>query len=139
VTEIETVKAFLAALEAFDLPAAYTLVDDAIVYRNNNLKPARGRREFEKAIRQMTKRGDHFEARLHHIAADGNVVLTFRTDVLGMQGKRVEFWVWGSFEVVGGKIVYWHDYFDWAQFSGRAAAQAPGILFGMAKERIGWN
>jgi limonene-1,2-epoxide hydrolase len=136
-TEIEIVKRFLSALEAFDAPAALALVDDAIVYDNNNLKTSRGRAEFSKVLQQMTRYGDYFEARVHHIAADGNVVLTFRTDVLGVKGKKVAFWVWGRFEVVGGKIVSWHDYFDWAQFSGRAAVQAPGILLGFAKERLG--
>jgi limonene-1,2-epoxide hydrolase len=139
VSDIDIVKDFLSALEAFDLPRASTLISDGIVYQNNSLKPARGRREFEKAIAGMTKFSDHFEARLHHIAADGNVVLTFRTDVLGMKGKRVEFWVWGSFEVVDGKIVSWHDYFDWAQFSTRTAVQAPGVLLALAKERFGSN
>ncbi|MCE5291860.1 MAG: nuclear transport factor 2 family protein [Nocardiaceae bacterium] len=127
--EIDTVKSFLAALEDFDNARAYALVDDDIVYQNNHLPPARGRKAFERTMEMLGRFGDHFEARIHHIAQDGNVVLTQRTDVLGNKGANFEFWVWGAFEVRNGKIVDWHDYFDWAQFSGRMLAVIPKMAF----------
>jgi limonene-1,2-epoxide hydrolase len=49
------------------------------------------------------------------------------TDVLGANGQRIEFWVWGAFEVRDERIVVWHDYFDWAEFSARALLSLPGL------------
>lgn len=134
-SEIGVVKDFLAALEDFDFERAYALVDDNIVYQNNNLPAARGRKAFESTMAAMMRFGDHFEARIHHIAQDGAVVLTHRTDALGRNGKAFDFWVWGSFEVRNGKIVDWHDYFDYAQFSARMLGALPGIAFNAVRRR----
>ena len=88
-----------------------------VVYQNIPLPPARGAREFEKQMRFFEKLVDHFEARLHHIAADGPFVLTERTDVLERGGLKLAFWVCGTFEVRDGRITLWRDYFDWAAVS----------------------
>jgi limonene-1,2-epoxide hydrolase len=110
---IETVKAFLAALEELDIDRALTYVAADVVYQNVPLPPARGRAAFEKQLRTMAKYGSGFEAKLHHIAADGPVVLTERTDALAAGRWRAQFWVCGTFEVRDGRIVLWRDYFDW--------------------------
>jgi len=115
--EIETVRAFLRSLEDRNLDAALALTSADVVYQNIPLSPARGAREFEKQMRFFEKLVDHFEARLHHIAADGPFVLTERTDVLGRGGMRLSFWVCGTFEVRDGRITLWRDYFDWAAVS----------------------
>ncbi|WP_158886669.1 limonene-1,2-epoxide hydrolase family protein [Amycolatopsis anabasis] len=118
-----TVGAFLAALEEFDLDGALSLVADDIVYQNVPLPPARGIAAVEKQLRLMAKYGTGFEARTHHIAADGPIVLTERTDVLRARSWEAEFWVCGTFEVRDDRIVLWRDYFDWATF---LAASAKG-------------
>ncbi|PRX44666.1 limonene-1,2-epoxide hydrolase [Prauserella shujinwangii] len=110
----ETVRAFLSALERLDVDAALTYAAPDIVYQNVPLPPARGIRAFEKQLRAMAKYGSGFEAKLHHIAADGQVVLTERTDVLAAGRWNARFWVCGTFEVRDGRIVLWRDYFDWA-------------------------
>ena len=40
-----------------------------------------------------------------------------RTDILVMDGKRVELPVMGVFELEGGKIRGWRDYFDMSAFA----------------------
>ena len=115
--EIETVRAFLRSLEERNLDRALSLVNAEVVYQNIPLPPARGAREFEKQMRFFEKLVDRFEARIHHIAADGPFVLTERTDLLERGGMRLEFWVCGTFEVREEKIVLWRDYFDWAALS----------------------
>jgi limonene-1,2-epoxide hydrolase len=74
-------------------------------------------REFEKQMRFFEKLVDRFEARIHHIAADGPFVLTERTDMLERRGMHLEFWVCGTFEIREERIVLWRDYFDWAAVS----------------------
>ena len=59
---------------------------------------------------------------MHHIAADGPMVLTERTDLLVIRGMKVQIWVCGRFEVHDGKITIWRDYFDFLDIA-RAAAR----------------
>jgi limonene-1,2-epoxide hydrolase len=115
--EIETVRAFLGALEESNVDRALTYVTPDVVYQNVPLSPARGVREFEKQMRTLVKLVEHFEARIHHIAVDGNFVLTERTDVLERAGFRLSLWVCGTFEIRDGRITLWRDYFDWAAVS----------------------
>lgn len=119
----ETVKAFLSALEAIDIDKALTYVAEDVVYQNVPLPPARGIAAFEKQMRMMQKYGSGFEVKVHHIAEDGPIVLTERTDVLESGPWRAGFWVCGTFEVRDGRIVLWRDYFDWATV---IAASAKG-------------
>src|SRR5690349_10147561 len=95
----ETVAAFLKALERSDLDGALALADEGIVYQNVPLPPARGKAAVEKQLRAMFKRFTGFEVRIRHIASDGEVVLTERTDVLRARRFEAEFWVCGTFEV----------------------------------------
>jgi limonene-1,2-epoxide hydrolase len=131
------VSGFLQALEELDIDRAlgYAAVD--ITYQNVPLPPARGLTAVEKQLRTMARFGSGFEARTHHIAADGNVVLTERTDVLRKGSWEAEFWVCGTFEVRDGRIVLWRDYFDWttvlaasAKGAGRAAIAGARTLIG---------
>ncbi|MDL4820756.1 limonene-1,2-epoxide hydrolase family protein [Actinomadura opuntiae] len=127
-SEIQTVRDFLSALEALDVDRALTLADPAIVYQNVPLPPARGLPAVEKALRTMGRYGTGFEARLHNIAANGPVVLTERTDVLEAGAWRAEFWVCGTFEVHDGLITLWRDYFDWTTFLAASVKGLGGLL-----------
>jgi limonene-1,2-epoxide hydrolase len=60
----------------------------------------------------LDRPGSGFEVYLHSISADGPVVLTERTDVLVVGSARIQFWVWGRFDVHDGKITLWRDSFD---------------------------
>jgi len=115
--EIETVRAFLRSLEERNLDRALSYVSADVVYQNVPLPPARGAREFEKQMRIFEKLIDHFEAKIHHIAADGPFVLTERTDIIERGGMRLAPWVCGTFEVREERIILWRDYFDWAALS----------------------
>jgi limonene-1,2-epoxide hydrolase len=115
--EIETVRAFIRSLEERNLDRILSLVSADIVYQNIPLAPARGIREFEKQMRMFEKMIDRFEVQIHHIAADGPVVLTERTDVIERRGLKLSPWVCGTFEVHNGRITLWRDYFDWAALS----------------------
>lgn len=121
------VRSCLDALEAGDSAAALALLDPEVEWRNSGLPTLRGRRAH-RALLDMAKRGIGFEVRFHHLAVDGPVVLTDRTDVLTYRRFRMEFWVCGTFEVHGGRITSWWDRFDmvdttWAVL--RGVVRAP--------------
>lgn len=106
------VRAFFAALEDRAVSQALALADDRIVWRNTSLPTVRGKL-VGRLLRGMDKDWMRFRADFHHVAADGDVVLTERTDYLRLGPVEIDFWVCGTFELVDGKIVLWHDYFSW--------------------------
>lgn len=107
------VRSFLDALERLDTAAACELVADDIVYVNKGLPAVRGRAQFERAMGFLSKYCDDFEARVNHLAVDGDIVLTERVDLIGKGDFRPEFWVCGTFEVRNGRITLWRDHFDY--------------------------
>jgi limonene-1,2-epoxide hydrolase len=129
---IETVRAFLAALEDLDIDLALTHVAPGIVYQNVPLPPARGAAAVGKQLRTMAKYATGFEARIHTIAAESDgvrdTVLTERTDVLIKGRWKAEFWVCGTFEVHDGKITLWRDYFDWTTILVASLRGVGGLL-----------
>ncbi|GAA4539369.1 limonene-1,2-epoxide hydrolase family protein [Amycolatopsis samaneae] len=122
----DVVEHFLRALENLDIDGALAFASDDIVYQNVPLPPARGRAAVEKQLRLLTRFGTGFEARTRHIAANGPIVLTERTDVLRSGAWEAKFWVCGTFEVVDDEIVLWRDYFDWTTFLA-ASAKGAGL------------
>ena len=67
--------------------------------------------------------------KFHRVAADGNAVLTERTDAIIIGPFRLQFWVCGVFEVHGGKITLWRDYFDAFDFFVKAPLRGLAGIF----------
>jgi limonene-1,2-epoxide hydrolase len=110
----EVVKAFLLALQAGELDRALELLDENVTYINVTLPTVRGRRGVDRLFRPAyEKLHGGFRVYFHAIASEGNTVLTDRTDELIMGRVRQRIWVYGRFEVAGGKITLWRDSFDW--------------------------
>ena len=111
-TNAAVVEKFLYALRDKDLDTAGALLDDNLVYENVGLPTIRGRRRTMKLFAGMQKPSMGFDVKFHRVAADGNTVLTERTDALIFGRVRLNFWVCGVFEVREGRITLWRDYFD---------------------------
>lgn len=93
---------------------AIALLDDDVAYTNVSLPTIRGRRRVGKVLKAaLGHRAIDFEVAMHACATDGNVVLTERTDAMTVGPLRIQFWVYGRFEVRDGRIVVWRDSFDW--------------------------
>jgi limonene-1,2-epoxide hydrolase len=106
------VEAFLAALADDDLDRALALLDEDVLYVNVGLPAIRGRRRVASAFGGLRSESVSFEVYLHAISATDRVVLTERTDVIVLGPCRLQFWVWGRFEVEHGQITLWRDSFD---------------------------
>ncbi len=105
------VETFLYALQDEDFDKAESLMADNILWQNVGYPSIRGRRRIMSIFRRGEGRGC-FEVKIHRIAAEGNAVLTERTDALIFGPLRLQFWVCGAFEVHSGQITLWRDYFD---------------------------
>ncbi len=125
------VRTCLEALQAADSAAALDLLDPQVEWRNSGLPTLRGRRA-QAAFTSLERAGVGFEVVIHHLAVDGDVVLTDRTDVLVVGGVRTEFWVCGTFVVRDGRIVLWDDRFSMRNVLAGAARglvrAAPAVL-----------
>jgi limonene-1,2-epoxide hydrolase len=165
-TPVETVQAFIAALERLDFEAALDFCADSIEYQNVPLPADHGKAAVLATLRRFSLLGNEFKVEMKNIAlgqgrpaaatpavagpsprsvsppdTDGTV-LTERIDILAGPGIRLEFWVCGTFEVKNGKIALWRDYFDWATMAAQIAKNLPGFatvgLFQAARRRIGF-
>jgi limonene-1,2-epoxide hydrolase len=108
----QVVEQFLAAMEAGDADAAGALLHPEIVYINVGLPALRGSRRVQRVLDLLRRPQMGFGVVVHAIAADGNAVLTERTDRLDIGRFQPQFWVWGRFDVADGKIILWRDSFD---------------------------
>ena len=113
----QVVREFLSLLET-DPTASVELLHDDVEWRNTGLPTIRGKKRVGGMLRDMEKRNIGFEARTHHAAAAGGVVLTDRTDYLRFGRFENSFKVRGTFEVVDGRIRLWDDAFSWGAFAG---------------------
>ncbi len=127
---VELVRSFCAAWSnnagAAELAAFFT--EDA-VYHNIPLAPVTGRQDIADTIASVLRPGppgiEGIEFRVLNIAANGPVVMTERVDVFTLPGRTFELPVMGTFEVSGGKISAWRDYFDMNQFTSRMGSTRP--------------
>jgi limonene-1,2-epoxide hydrolase len=125
-TAEQVVRDFLSLMEHDDAAGAVELMHDDIEWRNTGLPTVRGKQRVGSIIRGIDDSPVEFAAELHHVAATGDVVLTDRTDILSLGRWQTRFWVRGTFEVVGGRILVWDDAFGWGSFLG-------GSLVGAAR------
>jgi limonene-1,2-epoxide hydrolase len=93
------------------------------VYHNIPLAPVTDREDIANTIASVLRPGppgiEGIDFRVINIAANGPVVMTERVDVFKLPDKSFELPVVGTFEVSGGKINAWRDYFDMSQFTSR--------------------
>ncbi len=111
---VTVVRTCLGLLQEGDAAAATDLLDPDVEWRNSGYPTVRGARAHA-AFRALETRGIDFAVTFHHVGVDVDdpeVVLTDRTDALGLGRFRTEFWVCGTFRVREGRIVLWDDRFS---------------------------
>ena len=109
-TAEETVLSFIQAWNRLDQEQIHALMAEDIIYHNMPLTPVQGREAVREHLAAWPI--DECEWELLNIAARGNVVLTERVDRFRVGEDRIVVPVMGAFEVSGGLITHWRDYFD---------------------------
>lgn len=118
----QVVAAFIDTWKTMDVDAIVDFFTEDAVYINVPMDPPnRGKAEIRTFIEGFMGMASAIEFIVHHqLEGAEGVVMNERTDRLHMNGDWVELPVMGVFELQGGKISAWRDYFDLAQFSSRA-------------------
>jgi limonene-1,2-epoxide hydrolase len=111
----QVVRDFCAAVSTRDPEVLRAFLSDDVVYHNIPMEPAEGIEAAMAIINMFVAMGESLEFEVHHLASDGNTVLTERTDRFTINGKAAPLAVMGAFTVSDGKITAWRDYFDMAQ------------------------
>jgi limonene-1,2-epoxide hydrolase len=110
------IRDFLAAWSRLEPGELIRYFADDGVYHNMPLAPVAGRAAVEQLIRGFI--GTWSEAKFDVLAlvSSGNTVIAERVDRIRAGGKSVDLPCVGVFELEGGKIKRWRDYFDLATY-----------------------
>jgi limonene-1,2-epoxide hydrolase len=118
----EVVQQLIDAFNAVNMDRIMGHFADDAIYHNIPVAPVTGRAAIRGAVQRFMGMASHVDWQLRNIAVSGTgVVLTERVDRFLINGKWVELPVMGAFEVAGGKITAWRDYFDMKQFQTQLA------------------
>lgn len=118
----DIVRVFCEAFSRRDTDEILGFFTDDAVYHNMPMPPVSGKDGIRSVLDMFLKPAERVEFAILHLAADGDSVLTERIDRFVIGGKKVELPVCGVFEVAGGKIAAWRDYFDMATWTRQTAA-----------------
>jgi len=108
---------FCQAWERRNLDEIMAYFTEDAVYHNIPMPPAKGKDAIRNTISSFLPMASAVQFKILKSLAAGNVVMNERVDIFQMGGKRVELPVAGVFEVSGGKIAAWRDYFDLATWT----------------------
>lgn len=116
-TADQIVTAFCEAFEKGSIDDVMQYVDDDCEYHNIPLEPIRGAAAIRKTLEGFGQLLGSIRFEIRHQVASGDVVMNERVDhFTPPNGAPYGLPVTGVFEVRGGKIVAWRDYFDVGQF-----------------------
>ena len=111
------VRNFVAAWSRLDAEELLGYFTDDIVYHNMPMAPLSGMAMVRVGISTFLKDWTATRWELTNIMAAGDVVMTERVDHIEAHGKSLGLPVCGIFELRGGKIAVWRDYFDMATYA----------------------
>jgi len=108
---------FIDACSANDIEAILDFFDPDCVYHNMPVAPVKGIEAIRGVLESFLRLASKVDWQVRSVADAGDgTVLTERLDRFLMGKTWVELPVMGAFEVRGGKITAWRDYFDFQQF-----------------------
>lgn len=120
----QLVREFCEAWRTRDIDRLLSYFHPDAVYHNMPLPPLSGVEQIRSTLSTFVTPAQEIDFEILHLASAGNVVFTERIDRFSFAGKRVELPVAGVFEIEGGKIRAWRDYFDmqtWLRQTGAAS------------------
>jgi limonene-1,2-epoxide hydrolase len=115
-TPLDVVTNFCATWSKLDFDEMISYFHADAVYHNIPVDPIAGRDNIKEMIVGFCAGWDRVDFEVRHAVANGDVVLTERVDHFVSAERTVSLPVMGTFELEGGLIKAWRDYFDLNQF-----------------------
>ncbi|MDE3094886.1 MAG: nuclear transport factor 2 family protein [Chloroflexota bacterium] len=119
-----TIREFCAAFARRDVDELLTFFTDDAVYHNMPMRPVQGEAAIRGVLEMFLKPAQSVEFAVLTIGSAGDTVFTERLDTFLMGDRRVELPIAGVFDLRGGKIAAWRDYFDLATWTKQASPPA---------------
>jgi limonene-1,2-epoxide hydrolase len=119
----QVVRRFCDAVTGMDAEALRPFFTDDVVYHNMPMEPAVGLDATIEALAMFMAMCTALRFDIHHLAVEGNAVLTERTDVFTIGSGDAPIAVMGVFEVADGRITAWRDYFDLAKVTAQMSGE----------------
>lgn len=113
----QTVRNFIDAWPRLDVAEIVAYFTEDGIYHNMMLEPVKGREALKGFIGAFAANWTDTKWELVNIASKGDLVFAERVDRMKVGGKPVALPCCGVFEMAGGKIKVWRDYFDLQTFS----------------------
>jgi limonene-1,2-epoxide hydrolase len=124
----QIVEEFCAAVGRKDLATCESLCAEQVVYHNVGSDPAVGREATLAALKFQFDMFEPIAFVIRNLAVDGDTVLTERVDEITVNGIMAPVPVMGTFEIRGGVIAAWRDYFDMGLTGRLMAGEDVGAL-----------
>ena len=121
-TNEEIVRNFIAAWSRLDVDEIVAFFTPDGTYHNMMNKPVIGHDNLRRFIGGFIKDWTETNWDILNIVSQGNVVMAERLDRTRLGAKSVDLPCCGVFELAGGKIRIWRDYFDLATYTRTIAA-----------------
>ena len=121
-SNLKRAQEFCDVWASMDLDKIMGFLTPDCFYHNIPMEPRVGHAAIRPFFEPMIAGSSSIEYVVHSIAeASNGWVLTERTDIMMMSGKKVAVRVMGVFEFKDGLISAWRDYWDLAQFQSQMA------------------
>lgn len=117
----EIVRDFCDAWSRRDIDELLSFFTEDAVYHNMPIEAVQGTDGIRNMLNLFVPGADAITFDIVHIASSGDVVHTERVDTFVMGDKSVVLPVAGVFELRGGKIAAWRDYFDMGAWTSQTA------------------
>jgi limonene-1,2-epoxide hydrolase len=109
----QIVTELLKAWSRLDFTAAAELVTDSFAYQPDpSAKLIKGKEAVLAQWRSYLKFMKSYEFKILHMLSAGNVVMMERLEWVGTNRGKIELPIMGVFELAGGKLTAWRDYWD---------------------------
>ena len=115
------VRAFLAAWERRDSEFILSCFSDDAVYHAVPLRPLAGKDTLTSWVEGFSEVPPG-RLEVHHQVAAGDVVMNERADTITIRGVPVVLRICAVFELHGGSITAWREYFDLAAVTAAVAS-----------------
>lgn len=113
----EIIREFIAAWPRLDPEELAGYFAEDGVYHNMPVEPVAGRENIKEMISSFIAPWTATDWEIRHLIASGDIVVAERVDRIHSGEVCVELPCNGVFEMEGGKIKVWRDYFDLATYT----------------------